>query len=132
MKLSHTNFAMLIMRLLSFVVSRFTNFSSLVSLAISLMVDLALLKRSSLRGAFEVHSVRKWTSLSILFSLHILQILRSASTGGLVCLPISISSWWELSLSLVNACLCLGFLINRVFIDVLCFMKLKVVFSTAN
>ena len=98
------------MRLLSFVVSRFTNFSSLVSLAISLMVDLALLKRSSLRGAFEVHSVRKWTSLSILFSLHILQILRSASTGGLVCLPISISSWWELSLSLVNACLCLGFL----------------------
>ena len=103
MKLSHTNFAMLIMRLLSFVVSRFTNFSSLVSLAISLMVDLALLKRSSLRGAFEVHSVRKWTSLSILFSLHILQILRSASTGGLVCLPISISSWWELSLSLVGS-----------------------------
>ena len=78
MKLSHTNFATLMMRLLSLVVSRLTNFSSLVSLAISLMVDSALVKRSSLRGAFEVHSVRKWTSLSIFFSLHVLQILRSA------------------------------------------------------
>ena len=92
MKLSHTNFATLMMRFLSLVVSRLTNLSSLVSLAISLMVDSALVKRSSLRGAFEVHSVRKWTSLSIFFSLHVLPILRSASTGGLVCLPISISS----------------------------------------
>ena len=81
MKLSHTNFATLMMRFLSLVVSRLTNFSSLVSLAISLMVDSALVKRSSLRGAVEVHSVRKWTSLSIFLSLHVLQILRSASTG---------------------------------------------------
>ena len=61
-KLSHTNFATLslMMRFLSLVVSRLTNFSSLVSLAISLMVDSALVKGSSLRRAFEVHSVRKW------------------------------------------------------------------------
>ena len=72
MKLSHTNFATLMMRFLSLVVSRLTNFSSLVSLAISLMVGSALVKRSSLRGAFEVHSVRKWTSLSIYYIVYLL------------------------------------------------------------
>ena len=81
MKLSHTNFATLMMRFLSLVVSRLTNFSSLVSLAISLMVDSALVKRSSLRGAFEVHSVRKWTSLSI----HDIIV----STTRLICIMIN-------------------------------------------